>query len=174
MKYSTPYEEKKMARAMGVSLPISAKKSVELCSFIRGKGLNKAMRLVQGVIDEKIAVPFRKYAKGGTGHKPGIGPGRYPVKVCEDVLKLLKQVQANARNKGLDSANLVISNILANKAGMAWHYGRQRRRRMKRTHIEVVVCEAAPEKREAARKAAEKPAPLPAPAKSESRKGEAK
>lgn len=155
MKYSTPYDEKKMARAMGVSLPISTKKSVELCSFIRGKDLDKAKRLVQGVIDEEIAVPFRKYNHGGTGHKPGhVGPGKYPKKVCEDVLDLLNQVRANAKNKGLDPANLTVTSILANKGAMAWHYGRQRRRRMKRTHIEIVVSESLPKKKEATAKAA--------------------
>jgi large subunit ribosomal protein L22 len=143
MKYSTKYDETKMARAMGVSLPISTKKSVELCSFIRGKDLGKVIRLVQGVIDQKIAVPFRKYAKGGTGHRPGsVGPGRYPINVCKDVMELLLQVKANAKNKGLDPNNLTVISVLANKGAMAWHYGRQRRRRMKRTHIEIVVAES--------------------------------
>ena len=78
MKYATAYDEKTMAKAMGVALHISTKKTVELCTFIRGKELSKAVRLLEGVIKEDIAIPFRKYAKGGTGHKPGIGPGRYP------------------------------------------------------------------------------------------------
>jgi len=166
MKYSTAFDEKKMARAMGVSLPVSAKKSVELCAFLRGKELVKAMMLIQGVLDMKIAVPFRKYAHGGTGHKPGhVGPGRYPINVCNEVMDLLKQAQANAKNKGLDPNNLVIKNILANKASMAWHYGRQRRRRMKRTHIEVVVAESATKK-----KAAPAQKTVTAPAKAETKK----
>lgn len=141
MKYATAYDGKVMARALGVSLPISTKKTVELCSFIRGRELSKVVRLLEGVLDEKVAIPFRKYAKGGTGHKPGIGPGRYPKNACVEVIKLLRQAEANAKNKGLDASRLAVSNILAKKAAQSWHYGRQRRRRMKSTHVEVVVSE---------------------------------
>ena len=143
MKYATAYDGKRMAKAMGVALPISTKKAVELCSFVRGRGLSAAVRLLEDVMAEKVAIPFRKYAKGGTGHKPGIGPGRYPKKACAEVVKLLKQAEANARVKGLDATNLIVSSILAKKGAMSWHFGRQRRRRMKRTHVEVVVTESA-------------------------------
>ncbi|MBI2141215.1 50S ribosomal protein L22 [Candidatus Woesearchaeota archaeon] len=142
MKYATAYDEKKMARALGVALPISMKKTVELCSFIRGKELPKAVSLLEGALAERIAIPFRRYAKGGTGHKPGMGPGRYPKKACLEVIKLLRQAQANAKNKGLDTTNLVVSSILAKKAAQAWHFGRQRGRRMKRCHVEVTVIES--------------------------------
>ena len=159
MKYATAYDDKSMARAMGVALPVSTKKTVEVCSFVKGRELSKAIRLLEGVIAEQVAVPFHKYAKGGTGHKPGIGPGRYPKNVCTEVIKLLRQVEANARNRGLNAAGLVVSSILAKKAAKAWHFGRQRRRQMKRTHIEVVVSEVA----EAAKKASATPAVAKSP-----------
>lgn len=146
MKYATPYDGKIMARAMGVALPISTKKSVEICTFVKGRKLEQAIRLLDGVTEGKVAVPFRRYAKGGTGHRPGIGPGRYPEKAAAEIAELLRQVQANARSKGLDIPSLVVSSILAKKGAQAWHYGRQKRRRMKRTHIEVVVMQAQPEK----------------------------
>ncbi len=155
MKYATAYDEKKMARAMGVALPISTKKSVELCSFIRGRDVSKAVRLLDGVVAGKVAVPFRRYGKGGTGHKPGIGPGRYPKKACLEFIKLLKQAKANAKVKGLDTARLVISAAVAKKGAQSWHFGRQRRIRMKRTHVEVVVAEMAKEEpKKPAKKAA--------------------
>ncbi len=166
MKYATAYDEKKMARAHGIALPISMKKTVELCNFIRGKELPKAVSLLEGVLEERVAIPFRKYAKGGTGHKPGIGPGRYPKKACTEVIKLLRQAQANAKNKGLDTANLVVNSILAKKGAQTWHFGRQRRRMMKRTHVEVTVMEAA-----RAEKAEKKAAH--APKKTEQAKGKA-
>lgn len=162
MKYATPYDKKKMARAMGVALPISTKKTVELCNFIRGREVSKAVRLLEYVIDEKIAVPFRRYAKGGTGHKPGIGPGRYPKKVCLEVIKLLRQTEANARVLGLDTAGLVISSMVTKKGAQSFHFGRQRRIRMKRTHVEIVVTEGSksdmkkPVRKAAASAAAEK------------------
>ena len=70
------------------------------------------------------------------------GPGRYPVKVSKHIIGFLNQVTANAQFKGLNTAHLIIAQIIVNKAGNQWHYGRQRRRQMKRTHIEIVVQEA--------------------------------
>lgn len=154
MKYATAYDGEKMARAMGVALPISTKKTVELCNFIRGRGVSKVLRLLEGVVNEKVAVPFRRYGKGGTGHKPGIGPGKYPKKACLEFIKLLKQAEANAKVKGLDTTKLVITAVVAKKGAQSWHFGRQRRVRMKRTHVEVVVAEAA--KEESGRKEAAK------------------
>ena len=145
MRYATVYDGKTMARAMGVGLPISTKKTVEIASFVRGRPLAKVVALLEGVADEKVAIPFRKYAKGGTGHKPGIGPGRYPKKACVEVIKLLKHAEANAKGKGLDVTKLVVSAIVAKKGAQSWHFGRQRRIRMKVTHLEVVVSEMAKE-----------------------------
>ena len=149
MKYATAYDEKKMARAYGIALPISMKKTVEVCKFVKGRQVADAIRLLGMVQEEEIAIPFGTYAKGGTGHKPGIGPGRYPKKVCIEVVKLLKQVSANAKVRGLDATNLKVSSIVAKKGANSWHFGRQRRRRMKRTHLEVVVTEGAAKEKKA-------------------------
>jgi len=131
------------AKAVGISLPISRKTSVEVCAFIRNKSLDKAKALLQAVIDKKIAVPFKRYNRD-VGHKKGrIAAGRYPQKTCKEIFKLLESVEANAQFKGLNTANLVIKSIIANAASRPWHYGRQRRRKMKRTNIEIVVEERA-------------------------------
>ena len=122
------------------NIPVSTKHSVEICSFLRGKELEKAKRLLQQVIDKKMAVPFKRYNRD-VGHKPGIAAGRYPEKATKEILKLLNLVQANAENKGLDRENLIISEIIANKGYQQMHYGRKRSRKFKRTHIEVSVQE---------------------------------
>lgn len=142
MKYATAYDGKSMARAVGIALPVSMKKAVEVCSFIRGRELSKAIRLLESVQNGKIAVPFRRYGKGGTGHKPGkVGPGKYPMNVCFEVVKLLKQAAANARNKGLDAQKLVLHSIVAKQGPASWHFGRHLGRRRKLAHVEVVVSE---------------------------------
>ncbi len=88
MKYATPYDEKKMARALGVALPISTKKAVELCSFVKGRELATAVRLLEDVVAEKIAIPLRSYAKGGAGDRTvGGGPGREPQQARGDVVE---------------------------------------------------------------------------------------
>ena len=50
---------------------------------------------------------------------------------------------ANAQFKGLNTANLVITHINANKASKVMHSGRKRSRSAKRTNVEIVVQEKA-------------------------------
>jgi len=129
------------ATAKSVNLPISTKQSVEIASFIRMKLLHKAKMLLQEVVEHKKAVPYKRYNRD-TGHKPGkIAAGRYPEKAISHFLQLLNTVGANAEDKGLDSKNLIITEVKANKGTQQWHQGRQRRRRMKNTHIFVKVME---------------------------------
>lgn len=134
-----------MAKAIGRGLPISTKHAVEICSFIRNKNLGEAKEILGKVIEKKQAIPFRRFKQ--VGHKKKIGPGRYPKKASQQLLKLLNAVEANAQFKGLDTSSLVIKSIKANKAARMWHYGRQRRRKMKRTHIEIIAEEKPTEKK---------------------------
>ncbi len=140
MKYAFEANEK-AARAYGRSLPISMKKSIEICNFIRGKSLLKARTLLQRVVDKKEAVPYKRFERGGTGHKKGIGPGRYPGKTAIAFIKLLRSAEANAQQKGMEASQLYIHTIAAQKAANSWHYGRKRRRKMKLTHIQIAVRE---------------------------------
>ncbi|MBW2993412.1 50S ribosomal protein L22 [Candidatus Woesearchaeota archaeon] len=134
------------ARINGKSLPISTKQSIEICNFIRGKNLEKAKELLREVIKHKRAIPYKRFG-GDVGHKKGkIAAGRYPENACKAILNLLEGVEANAQFKGLNTSNLIISYICPNKASRPWHYGRQRRRKMKRTHIDIIVKETAEKK----------------------------
>ncbi len=128
------------AKLISKDLRISIKQSVEICNFVRNKNLLKAQNILQSVLDKKTAIPFKRYNRD-TGHKPGIASGRYPEKATQEILSLLKGVQANAENKGMDSKNLIITKIIANKGAQQFHFGRKRRRLMKRTHIEIEVSE---------------------------------
>lgn len=135
-----------MAKAVGVSLPVSTKFSVEICRWIRNRRLEEARKMLEEVIKLNKAVPFKRY-NWNLGHKKtSNGPGRYPIKTSKEVLKLLKSVEANAQFTGLNTQSLVINHICAHKASSHWHYGRHRGRKMKRTTIEVVVKESAQEK----------------------------
>lgn len=128
------------ATAMGKDLPISTKQSIEICKYIRGKSLQRAKKILEEVMEEKQPIPFTRFTTD-LGHKPGIGSGRYPYKASMAILSLLKSVEANAQVKGLSTNNLVIYHISANKASTPWRYGRKRRVKAKRTHVEVVVAE---------------------------------
>ena len=129
-----------MAIAVGRSLPISFKQSVEICRFIKNKNVNYAKKILQSVVNKKAAIPFRRY-NSDLGHKRKVGPARYPEKASIHFIKLIENVEANAQFKGMNTSNLIIAHVSAHKAGKAWHFGRKQRRRMKRTNVEIVVEE---------------------------------
>lgn len=141
--YTQPDDEKS-AKAVGIALPISLKQAVEICNFIRGKPVEKAVRVLEDVINEKVAVPFKRFNRGGGGHRKGMGPGKYPKKACQEILKIINSAAANAHSKGL--GNLALKGITPQKAATTWHFGRKRRRQAKRTHVEVIVSETKEQK----------------------------
>lgn len=141
MKY-TFKEQEGAARASVQSLSISTKASVEICNFLRKKPLNKAISILERVVVKKQAIPYKRFTDGA-GHKPGIGPGKYPIKAGQAFIALLKEAQSNASDKGL-SEHLLIESILAQKGTSMWKYGRQRRRKAKRTHLQIQVIEYQP------------------------------
>ncbi len=136
-KYSISTTENH-AKAFFKSLPISTKQSVEISSFIRGKATKNAKKLLEQVLKHKIAVPFKRFNRD-LAHKPGIAAGRYPEKAINYFTQLLAQVEKNAEEKGLDIENLFIKHMAAHKASRPFHHGRHIRRKMKRTHLEIVV-----------------------------------
>jgi large subunit ribosomal protein L22 len=138
MKYAFKIEEK-AARAALLDMAISTKDSIEICNKLRKMTVDKAIAFLERVVIKKEAVPFKRFTNGA-GHKSGIGPGKYPIKASESFLSLLKLAKSNAIDKGL-SEKLKVSTILAQKASTPWKYGRQRRRKAKRTHLQIQVTE---------------------------------
>ncbi len=140
-KYASTLAGENVARVVGRDLGISTKYSIEICNLLRGKPLAKAKALLEEAAALQKPIPLKRFTNG-PGHKRGnLASGRFIVKTASQILSLLNSAEANARNKGLNTKNLVIASILAQKASTPLHYGRQRRRLMKRTHVEVVVQE---------------------------------
>ncbi len=140
MKYAFQgYDKENMARALGASLPISAKHSEMVCNYIRGKSVERAKKMLEEVIAMEKAVPMTRH-NFDRGHKTKIGPGRYPIKTCEEILMILKSAEKNAQQKNISDP--IVLHICAHKAAKPWHYGRKRRRQMKRAHIEIVLAKA--------------------------------
>ena len=129
-----------MAKVVGRALPISTKFCIEICNFIRDMSTSDAKKILQTVVEGKKAVPFKIF-NGGLGHKRKIGPGRYPIKATTEIISLIESAEANAQFKGLNTSDLYIAHINAHLASRPWRYGRQRRRKAKRTHIEIIVEE---------------------------------
>ncbi len=149
MPYHYAFQDFKenMARAVGTRLRISTKQSVEISKYIKGRSVTSAKALLQEVIKMKRAIPFTRFNRD-MGHKPGkIAAGRYPIKASAEFLQLINSVEHNARSKGLNTTNLIIRHAMAQKAGNVPHYGRQGRRNMKYTHVEIVVEEGKADKK---------------------------
>jgi ribosomal protein L22 len=99
----------------------------------------KAIAFLERVQTKQEPVPFTRFTDG-VGHKPGMAAGRYPINAAKEISGLIKSAVANAANQGFGE-ELKIVHICAHKAGTPMHQGRQRRRVMKRTHIEIVLKE---------------------------------
>lgn len=134
-------QEEHTATAKMSNVPISTKQSVEICSAIRGKSLEKAKAFLLRVIEQEEAVPYKRF-KMNVAHKPGrIAAGRYPRKSATYILNLINSVVSNAEDKGLDKEKLYIQTIMANKASEGYRPGRFRGIKARNTHLKIIVTE---------------------------------
>ena len=173
------------ARANGRGLGISTKSAIMVCAYLRKRKVSAARRILTAVIAKKEAIPFTRFTNG-VGHRVGIpAAGRYPIKACDAILKLIESAVANATDKGM-TGELVIVELRANKANSPMRQGRQSRREAKRTHVHVVLEEIAGTRKAAVgtkvkkiketdlslAKPAEKPADKPADKPTEKKKAD--
>ncbi|MGP8077457.1 MAG: 50S ribosomal protein L22 [Thermoplasmata archaeon] len=135
-----------VARARGVEVPISPKKTYEVLNAIRGLPLARARAILEDVVEQRRAIPFRRYNQE-TAHKRGVGPGRFPQKVAHQVLKILTNAEENAEYEGLDTDRLFIKVAASargriRKASMPRAHGRATPWNEQTTHIEIVLGES--------------------------------
>ncbi|OAP56079.1 60S ribosomal protein L17 [Fonsecaea erecta] len=139
------------ARSRGSYLRVSFKNTRETAQAINGWKLDRALQYLENVKQLKEAVPMRRYA-GSTGRSAqgkqfGVSKARWPVKSAEFLLGLLKNAEANADTKGLDTSKLIVKHIQVNQAP------KQRRRTYRAhgrinpymsnpCHIELILTEA--------------------------------
>lgn len=143
-KTSKPKEKKTEAVARGYSLPLSTKKSADMCRFIKGKSVQKALDDVEQVAAMRKPIPFR----GEHPHQKGIMSGGYPKKTAEHFIKLLKSLSANADYVGIE--NPIIAEANANIAQRP--FGKFGRVRRKRTHVTIIAKEKSKIKKKKSKK----------------------
>lgn len=135
-KETKPLVKKELAMTKGNNLHVSKKHSMYLCSFIKGKKIDVALKDLDAVTKFKIAVPF----KGEIPHRKGKGmmSGRYPIKAIGVFEKMLKTLRGNVLVNGLDLEKTVITEAYAN-----WAHRPMRRgsRRAKRTNVVISAKE---------------------------------
>jgi len=128
---ATEIESGSSARARGSYLRVSFKNTRETAQAINGWKLERAISFLENVKEHKEAVPMRRYA-GSTGRSAqgkqfGVSKARWPVKSAEFLLGLLRNAEANADTKGLDTSSLIVKHIQVNQAP-------KQRRRTYRAH----------------------------------------
>ena len=139
-KYAFKSDKENVVKVVGRDMGISTRHAIEICSYIKGKQMKSARALLEKVVRKEVAVPFKRFTEGA-GHKKGMSSAKYPLKASLQFLELMKALEANAQNKGL-SSELKIIHACAQKAAEPFHYGRKRRIRMKRTHVEIAAEES--------------------------------
>lgn len=134
-----------VARARGIEVHISPKKTYEVLNAIRGKSFDDAVTFLEGVAALKTPVPFRRYNQE-VAHKRNTGPGRYPKKVALQLLQVLHNAESNAEYEGMDTDALYVrvascarGRIV--KANMPRAHGRATAWNEQTTNVEIVLGE---------------------------------
>jgi len=134
-----------VARARGVEVPISPKKTYEIMNAIRGRSVERARTILEDAIALRKAIPFRRYNQE-TAHHTGTGPGRYATKVAKNILQVLENAEENAEYEGLDADRLFVKVAASargriRKASMPRAHGRATPWNEQMTNIEIVLAE---------------------------------
>ncbi|MEM5872266.1 MAG: uL22 family ribosomal protein [Candidatus Aenigmatarchaeota archaeon] len=123
MKYAIKTKEKACASS---TLPISLKNSVKVCRAINRKKFSDAKKFLEDLLNKKISLN-----------------GKYFTKTVKEILKLLNQLEKNAKNKNIDPNPLFLF-ISAHK-GPTLRRARRRWRKfgtqLKICHIQAVLSE---------------------------------
>eukprot|EP01088_Endostelium_zonatum_P003442 TRINITY_DN14653_c0_g1_i1.p1 TRINITY_DN14653_c0_g1~~TRINITY_DN14653_c0_g1_i1.p1 ORF type:complete len:198 (-),score=63.24 TRINITY_DN14653_c0_g1_i1:130-723(-) len=126
-----PDNPTKSCKAKGTSLRVHFKNTRETAKAISGFNLKKAQKFLEDVIQQKQAVPFRRFSGGvgrcAQGNAQGHPQARWPKKSAEVLLDLLTNASSNASVKELDLDKLFIKHIQVNEAP-------KQRRRTYRAH----------------------------------------
>ena len=134
-----------VARARGIEVPISPKKTYEVLNAIRGLPLDRARTVLEDAAALRRAIPFRRYNQE-TAHHIGVGPGRYATKVVKNILKILENAEENAEYEGMDADRLYVKVAASGrgrirKTSMPRAHGRATPWNEQTTNIEIVLAE---------------------------------
>jgi ribosomal protein L22 len=95
-------------------MPISVKHTHEIIEAVKGKDISKATSFLKKVLAKEDYVPFKKYPS--KGHKHGV-PAGYPQKATKQVISMLQELKANAKNMGFDESKIVVSSYALGRGG---------------------------------------------------------
>lgn len=126
---------KDKAIANGYSLRISPKQVVAICKVIQRKSPEAAVERLHAVIEGKRAIPMANLEVAHQKGK-GLSGAKYPKNACQEIIKIINQVTANAVVNGIE--NPVIVKAISNRASRPY---RRAGIRARRTHVYIEVMD---------------------------------
>tara|TARA_Y100000310_G_scaffold265631_1_gene276774 strand:- start:9533 stop:10138 length:606 start_codon:yes stop_codon:yes gene_type:complete len=125
--------KKDLAIARGISLKISPKHSFAICKVIKRKSPENAIKRLDAVVNMKRAIPMAGLEVAHQ-HGKGLAGAKFPRNACLEIIKVIKQAEANSVVAGIE--NPIITIAKANRASAPY---RRAGRKAKRTHIYLEV-----------------------------------
>jgi len=148
-----PQNPEKCCKARGDNLRVHFKLTHEAAVALKGMTLVRAKKYLNNVLNHKEIIPFRRYRYGVSRHAQvhafhHVTQGCWPAKSCQYLLDLLKNAEANAEVKQLDTERLKITHIQVNKAAKTHRrtyraHGRVTAYKGSPCHIEMILTEMA-------------------------------
>ena len=119
-QYSREPKSEKSVKARGKDLRVHFKNTWEAAKMLKGKTIKASMQYLNDVLEHKRCVPIVRFnshvARTGSAIQFGVTQGRWPEKSVHIILNILKNLQANANAKQLESDKLVINHVQVNRA----------------------------------------------------------
>ncbi|KAK2465345.1 hypothetical protein APHAL10511_002699 [Amanita phalloides] len=138
----------KTSRARGEYLRTHFKNMREVAAALSGMKLTKAYAYLEGVLEHKRVIPFRRFS-GGVGRASQAKEfkatqGRWPEKSVKFITRLLKNAESNADAKNIDVEDLIIKNIVVQQAPKTRRrtyraHGRINPYQGHPTHVEIIL-----------------------------------
>jgi len=122
MKYSIKTKEKVRASS---TMSISHINASKVCKSLNRKKFNVAKKFLEDLINKQVSIN-----------------GKYFTKTSEEILKLLNQLENNAKSMNLDTSSLNL--FISSHKGSTMYRGRRDRRhgiRLKSAHIQAVLSD---------------------------------
>jgi len=120
--------KKEFAIVNGRNIGMSAKEGADICSMIRNRNIDTAIKMVEEVISYKRAVMMNK-RECAHRHGKGMMAGRYPINASKEFLKMLKQLKANALHHELEIEKCIITLCKTDVASRPYRRGGARFKR---------------------------------------------